>query len=55
MTVTVTVNSQSGSLSQWVHLRCAADGKQCIAEQRVNDGWDGGDDHGHELCGRERR
>ena len=35
---------------QRVHLRCSADGEQRIAEQRVNDRRDSGDDHGDELC-----
>ena len=34
-----------------VHLRSAADGEQRIAEQRDDGRWDGGDDHGNELCG----
>ena len=36
---------------EWVHLRCAADGEQCESEQRVDGGWDGGNDHGDELYG----
>ncbi len=50
VTVTVTVNGQSGSLSQWVHLLGSANGEQCVAEQRIDGGRDGSNDHGHELC-----
>ena len=52
VTVTVTVNSQSGSLSNGLYLHCCTDGEQCIAADRIDDGRDGGDDHGDELCGR---
>ena len=50
--VTVTVTSQRAEWKpdQWIHLRCSADGEQCIAEQRANSRWNGGDDHRDELC-----
>ncbi len=36
---------------QRVHLCGGADGEKCEPEQRVNGGWNGGDDHWDELCG----
>ena len=33
-----------------VHLVGPADGEQCISEQRFGGRWNGGDDHGDELC-----
>ena len=36
---------------QWIYLPCViADGDERVAEQWVNGGRDGGDDHGDELC-----
>ena len=52
--VTVTVNGQRAERksNQWIHLCGDPDGKQCVAEQRTNSRWDGGDDYRDELCGR---
>ena len=50
VTVTVTVNGQSGSLTNGYTYIACADGDQRESEHGV-DGWrDGGDDHGYELC-----
>ena len=52
VTVTVTnLGGQSGSLANGYTYVVIADGDECVAEQRTGSGWDGGDDHGDELCG----
>src|SRR5262249_62164084 len=38
-------------LDQWVYLHCSADSEQCVTEHWIDDGRDGGDDQGDELCG----
>ena len=52
VTVTVKVSGQSGSLTNGFTYVVIPDREQCGAEQRSDGGWDGGDDHGDELCGR---
>ena len=48
--MTVTVRRAEREPDQRVHLCRSADGEQRAAEQRANNGRDGGDDHGDELC-----
>ena len=50
VTVTVTVNGQSGSLTNGFTYLAPPTVSRCQPEQRVNAGWDSGDDHGDELC-----
>ena len=51
MTVTVTVNGQSGSLTNGFTYVVPPTVSSVSAEQRVDGGWNGSHDHGDELCG----
>ena len=51
VTVTVTVNSQSGSLTNGYTYAVDTDGDECVAEQWTGSRRDGSDDHGDGLRG----
>ena len=50
VTVTVTVNGQSGSLTQWIHLCGAPTVSSVSPNNGPTAGRDSSDDHGNELC-----